>query len=460
MGTWSYEHDPNGNIVNADFEIGNTSFVYEFNERMSTAGFNKISYSDKGNMQSRSGYRFEYSGLDQLTHIYFEQQLRKEVVYDSLGRPVLLVDHSRSSLTTLVYAVEAKPWQLTHCSSSRRNKLYRFVYNTGGHVIVMMDNVDTFIVATSTTGTPEVVFEADGDVVKEVTMSPFGTVLQDSNEDFATCLGFQGGIDLEETGVVIIQGRPYDSLIGAWMVPNTEAALTFPESPEDVFLYRFNRNDPINDLNQVKMETLADWLDFFDLSLKDLTRPILDPERLAALVQPKADLKVSHKTRKENKIEKILDPSVQTSLSFEKERRQVDLGRFFQIKSPLLGPNIILTTEEDSDNNVVIRTFTIDEANPFEKTIAGMLNNTVKLEGYKGDEENIYFLKDGGFVEEDIVKLKSRMNIEERNIAPHGREICIRMQEIRLCGLSGLESLEAEALASPEGVMDTARPVT
>ena len=109
----------------------------------------------------------------------------------------------------------------------------------------------------------------------------------------------------------------------------------------------------------------------------------------------------------------------------------MDLGRFFQIKSPLLGPNIILTTEEDSDSNVVIRTFTIDEANPFEKTIAGMLNNTVKLEGYKGDEENIYFLKDGGFVEEDIIKLKTRMNIEERSIAPHGREICIRMQEVR-----------------------------
>ena len=89
------------------------------------------------------------------------------------------------------------------------------------------------------------------------------------------------------------------------------------------------------------------------------------------------------------------------------------------------------TAEEDSDSNVVIRTFTIDEANPFEKTIAGMLNNTVKLEGYKGDEENIFFLKDGGFVEEDIIKLKSRMNIEERNIAPHGREICIRMHEIR-----------------------------
>ena len=271
----------------------------------------------------------------------------------------------------------------------------------------------------------------DGDVVKEVTMSPFGTVLQDSNEDFATCLGFQGGIDLEETGVVIIEGRPYDSLIGAWMVPNNEAALTFPESPEDVFLYRFNRNDPINNPSQAKMETLADWLDFFDLSLKSLTRPILDPERVASLVQPKTDLKVSHKTRKENKIKKILDPSVQTSLSFEKERRQVDLGRFFQIKSPLLGPNIILTTEEDSDGNVVIRTFTIDEANPFEKTIAGMLNNTVKLEGYKGDEESIFFLKDGGFVEEDIIKLKSRMNIEERSIAPHGREICIRMQEVR-----------------------------
>merc|ERR1712218_16407 len=185
-----------------------------------------------------------------------------------------------------------------------------------------------------------------------------------------------------------------------------------------------------------------------------------DPEGLAVFVQPRADLKVSHKTRKENKIDKILDPSVQTSLSFEKERRQVDLGRFFQIKSPLLGPNIVLTTEEDGDQTIFIRAFTIDEANPFEKTIAGMLNNTIKLENYRGDEENIYFLKEGGFVEEDIIKLKTRMNIEERSIAPHGREICIRMQEVRLCGLSGLESVEVEEVAPSIGVLDTARLVT
>ena len=127
----------------------------------------------------------------------------------------------------------------------------------------------------------------------------------------------------------------------------------------------------------------------------------------------------------------ILDPSVQTSLSFAREIRAVEIGRFFQIKSPLLGPNIILTTREDDDRNILIQAFTIDEANPFEKTIAGMLNNTIKLEKYKGNEDNIYFLKKEGFVEEDIIKLKTRMNIEERPIAPHGREICIRMQEVR-----------------------------
>merc|ERR1719341_429469 len=150
--TWAYEHDPNGNIVNADFQIGNTSFVYEFNERMSGAGFNKIAYTAGGNMKSRSGYRFEYNGLDQLTHIYFEKQLRKEVIYDILGRPVLLLDHSRASSTTFVFAHEAKPWQLTHCSSSRSNKLHRFVYNTRDHVIAMMDDVNTYMIAASATG--------------------------------------------------------------------------------------------------------------------------------------------------------------------------------------------------------------------------------------------------------------------------------------------------------------------
>ena len=429
--TWAYEHDPNGNVVNADFRIGNTSFVYEFNERMSGAGFNKIAYTEQGNMKSRSSYRFEYNGLDQLTHIYFERQLRKEVIYDVLGRPVLLLDHSQSSSTTLVYAQEAKPWLLTHCSNSRTNKLHRFIYNTRGHVIAMMDDAKTYMIATSPTGTPEIVFDENGETMKEVLMSPFGTVLQDSNEDFPTCLGFHGGIDLEEAGVVLITGRPYDSLIGAWMVPDAESVLAFPEKSEDVFLYRFNRNDPVNERNRDNVESLPDWLDFFDLNLKTLARPILDPQSLGSFAQPQAQLKVGHKKNQESAFDTVLDPSVQTSLSFERESRKVSIGRFFQIKSPLLGPNIVLTTEEDGDQTIFIRAFTIDEANPFEKTIAGMLNNTIKLENYRGDEENIYFLKEGGFVEEDIIKLKTRMNIEERSIAPHGREICIRMQEVR-----------------------------
>ena len=430
--TWKYQHDNNGNIVNADFGIGNTSFVYQFNERISRAGFNQVNYTAGGNVAERSGYKFDYNSQEQLIQVSYGDQLRKEVVYDLKARPVLLVDHARNESTTLVYALESKPWLLTHCQMSRTDKLYRFTYDTKGHVISMEDGRNFYMIATSPTGTPEIVFDARGELVKEVHMSPFGTVFQDTNEDLPTCLGFHGGVDLQETGIVIIQGRPYDSILGSWMVPDTDRMIQLPSHPADVFVYMFKKNDPVNIQNKDDVESLEGWLDFFGLNMETLSNPIMNPRKLGAQLQPKVSLKMTQHQETEDDLAALLDPSVQRSLSFEKESRHPQLGRYFHIKAPMLGPNIILTTKKGQDvPNAVILAYTIEEASPIEKTIAGVLNNTIHLENYKEDQESIFFLKEEGILEEDIVSLKTRMKVEEREIPPHGREVCIRTQRTR-----------------------------
>ena len=54
-------------------------------------------------------------------------------------------------------------------------------------------------------------------------------------------MGFQGGIEDPESGVVIVQGnKPYDSHLGQWMVPQIQNVLG-PElqtDPSTVFIYR------------------------------------------------------------------------------------------------------------------------------------------------------------------------------------------------------------------------------
>merc|ERR1712130_387282 len=92
------------------------------------------------------------------------------------------------------------------------------------------------------------------------------------------------------------------------------------------------------------------------------------------------------------------------------------------------------------DSNT-IHTFTVAGATLVEKTLADMLNRTVLLNEY-GHEDSVYFVKSGGFSEENVSKLKKYLNIKERNIEPHGTELCIQASETQLCGLSGVEAVE------------------
>jgi len=230
--SWTYAYDKNGNFINVDFGVGNTTFTYEAGERVAVGGFNNVTYSDMGNLESRSGYQFVYNDLSQLTGIMYKGSMRKEVHYDMQGRPVFIMDHGTGDSITIVYAMESKPWIVTHYYLSKSRTLYSLTYDRQDNLIAIEDKQDILIVISDNVGTPSTVFNSKGDIIKEVWMSPYGTVYEDTNEDLVTCVGFHGGLDLQETGIVIIQGRPYDSVLGTWMVPSLHNIPSLPGSTD------------------------------------------------------------------------------------------------------------------------------------------------------------------------------------------------------------------------------------
>jgi hypothetical protein len=78
----------------------------------------------------------------------------------------------------------------------------------------------------------------------------------------------------------------------------------------------------------------------------------------------------------------------------------------------------------------------VEGANMIEKMIASILNKTAALEDY-GSDDHIYFVKEEGFMEEEITNLKY-VDISERHIEPYGKEICIQAAKTKRCGLSGV----------------------
>ena len=102
--------------------------------------------------------------------------------------------------------------------------------------------------------------------------TPFGALIEQPVKDDPVSIpvGFYGGIEDPESGVVIISGKPYDSHLGQWMVPQLDQVLdpSF-EDPTLVHGYRFANNDPINPVEQTRtfsyMNSMDDWLQMFGI---------------------------------------------------------------------------------------------------------------------------------------------------------------------------------------------------
>ncbi len=78
-------------------------------------------------------------------------------------------------------------------------------------------------------------------VVKEVVYDSFGNITEDSNESFKIPLGFAGGLQDRETGLVHFGYREYDPFTGRWTAKDP---IGF--NGGDSNLYGYVLNDPVN----------------------------------------------------------------------------------------------------------------------------------------------------------------------------------------------------------------------
>merc|ERR1719312_1594906 len=83
----------------------------------------------------------------------------------------------------------------------------------------------------------------------------------------------------------------------------------------------------------------------------------------------------------------LLDAAVQKMFTLQEDRRRPSLGNFYHLKSPLLGPNILITRRDDK-----LSVIAFDGSSPVEQNIAKMLNGSVVLENY-GNPQDYYFLQ-------------------------------------------------------------------
>jgi len=117
----------------------------------------------------------------------------------------------------------------------------RFEY-TLGHVPTSFTQAgQRYYILTDQVGSPKLITDESGNVVKQLDYDAFGNVISDSNTDFTIPFGFAGGLQDNGTGLIRFGYRDYDPETGRWTARDP---IGFAGG--DTNLYGYVLGDPIN----------------------------------------------------------------------------------------------------------------------------------------------------------------------------------------------------------------------
>ncbi len=137
------------------------------------------------------------------------------------------------------YANPQRAFELTHVVGPD-GQLVALYYDDWGALVLLRRGADSWAVACDQAGTPRLVVDAAGQVVKRVEHDAFGRIVEDTAPSFELPLGFAGGLADPLTGLVHLGLRDLDPRTGRF---TTRDPLLFAGGQTNLYVYA--RNDPV-----------------------------------------------------------------------------------------------------------------------------------------------------------------------------------------------------------------------
>ena len=257
--SWVYSHDVNGNIVSVTEQGQRIALGYDSGDRVVQFGdLEFVTYDQRGFVVRRGEQRYSYNALGQMVSAFEPGKFAVQFYYDDEKRLLGSSDH-RGNTVQYVYGNPSVRGQVTHVHYPKLGHVHQLFYDEEG-LLVAMEAVDNrFYIGTDETGSPLVIFDTRGKMIKQVKRTPFGRTMHDSNPNQEIPIDFHGGLLDKHTRLVHFGDRVYDPVLGQWMTPDWEKLGKDIHSPFDVFAYRFMNNNPMNgdqDLVRFKGNTI------------------------------------------------------------------------------------------------------------------------------------------------------------------------------------------------------------
>ena len=130
------------------------------------------------------------------------------------------------------------------------NLKQRFEYTLGHAPTSFTENGEIYYLLTDQLGSPRVITDSAGQVVKAIEYDASGNVISDSNPGFEIPFGFAGGLRDADTGLIRFGYRGYDPQEGRWTVGDP---IGFAGG--DTNLYGYVLGDPIRFIDPIGLET-------------------------------------------------------------------------------------------------------------------------------------------------------------------------------------------------------------
>jgi RHS repeat-associated protein len=224
------------------------SASYDYQDRLiQQAGVN-YNFDDDGYLTTRGSDTFTYSARGELLSATVSGQTFT-YQYDGMARRIARTD--ATGTVQYLYGNPGNPFQVTASRDGARI-LTTYFYDTAGNLFAFDRGGQRYYVATDHLGTPKVVTDGMGNVVKAVEYDAWGVMLSDSNPTFDLPVAFAGGIADGATGLVRFGWRDYEPATGRWAAKDPISFLG-----GDSNLYRYVRNDSVGSIDPQGLKTFG-----------------------------------------------------------------------------------------------------------------------------------------------------------------------------------------------------------
>ncbi|XP_026805650.1 teneurin-m isoform X3 [Rhopalosiphum maidis] len=324
---WKYIYDENGNVIGVMDYGQKLTLGYDVGDRVvQVADVQLYSYDTRGFVSKRGETHLNYNDMGLLSDATESDRFSVSYYYDHKNR-LLGIRNTGENVTQFLYTDPQRPNLVMAIHYPSTGRTFHYLYDDRNTLIAIDSPEQRFFVATDQNGSPLAVFDVSGNIIKEITRTPFGGLIKDSHPDLYIPIDFHGGILDPHTRLIYLDKKWYDSSVGQWITPDWERLSSRLSYPTDIFIYRFQNNDPISSSSAQNINYMTDLNSWLKLYGYDIGNMIGSSYTRTQLHQPSAKVSSPQLTPQFN---------VVSGLQCIVEKEMSLFGEFGFIPEPLL----------------------------------------------------------------------------------------------------------------------------